>query len=406
VVTSKKIWSSLLCSVVLNGFCAVVVGVFLPLHAQGVLQPILKWFNRVSHLLLLPGTRLFRLFTDLSNLHHISSAGWVKILFLNVIFFWLLAFVIFLLVTRLRRNHRYPLAEDDSGGTVKGLSRRNFLEKGALAAAGCMTGGLGYSFVIEPQWLVVTRQQILIRDLAKGLDGLRVVHLSDIHHGPWFSLESVRRMVEQSNRLNPDLIILTGDYVHKSPAYVQPVVSALRGLKPRIGTVGVLGNHDWYEGADLMRQEFHQAKIPLIDNTRLFVTENRLLQKQSAEGLCLAGVGDFWEGTVDLEGALGTVPNHIPRLLLSHNPDVAEQKSLIEGGYRVDLMACGHTHGGQVRTPWGPPIVPSKFGMKYSRGLAQGPVCPVFVSAGIGMTALPFRLGVPPEIVVLELKRA
>jgi predicted MPP superfamily phosphohydrolase len=86
---------------------------------------------------------------------------------------------------------------------------------------------------------------------------------------------------------------------------------------------------------------------------------------------------------------------------------VAEEPGLARGGRRVDLILSGHTHGGQIRLPLlGAPITCSRFGQKYAVGLVEGPLCPVFISRGIGMSALPLRLGVPPEIAVLELRSA
>ena len=95
----------------------------------------------------------------------------------------------------------------------------------------------------------------------------------------------------------------------------------------------------------------------------------------------------------------------LPRVLLSHNPDVAEEPEFVESGHRVDLMLSGHTHGGQVAIPGvGSPVTNSKFGQKYARGLVRGPVCPVFVSRGLGTTVVPVRLGARPEIAVIELR--
>ena len=119
--------------------------------------------------------------------------------------------------------------------------------------------------------------------------------------------------------------------------------------------------------------------------------------------LSIGGVGDLWEDAVDFERALGGCPTGTPRLLLSHNPDVAEQ---LPAGADVDLMLSGHTHGGQVRLPlFGSPFVPSRFGDKYAGGLVRGPRCRVLVSRGVGATVLPMRFGVRPEIVLLTLHR-
>src|SRR5262249_24297196 len=125
------------------------------------------------------------------------------------------------------------------------------------------------------------------------------------------------------------------------------------------------------------------------------------------QGLAVCGVGDLWEDDQDYERALDDLPEEMPRLLLSHNPDVAEEKSFIRSGLRVDLMLSGHTHGGQIWVPgFGTPIVPSRYGQKYAGGWGGGPPGPVFVSRGLGLSMLPLRRGVTPEIAVLELRTA
>lgn len=232
-----------------------------------------------------------------------------------------------------------------------------------------------------------------------------MVQLSDIHHGPWLSIGYVRSVVEAANRLRPDLIVLTGDYVQSAPAYIVPVVEALSHLRAAIGVVGVLGNHDWWEDGPLTQREFHRHGIPLIDNARLFLTPGRELKVSANEGLCLAGLGDLWEGAPDYGAALAGVPPDMPRLLLSHNPDAAEERAFVRAGHRVDLMLSGHTHGGQIRVPgMGTPAIPSRYGQKYAYGLVRGPACPVMVSSGLGMAILPLRAGAPPEIVEIELR--
>jgi predicted MPP superfamily phosphohydrolase len=274
-------------------------------------------------------------------------------------------------------------------------------------AVGGLAAGLGYGLLVEPRWFAVTHRVMPIRGLPPSLDGLRAVQLSDVHHGPWLSLGQVREVVERTNQLVPDLVFLTGDYVHQSAVYIPPAIKELGQLQPKIGTLAVLGNHDWWEGAALTRAEFARAGIPLIDNARRTLTPDRRLLADANEGLCIAGVGDLWEDRPDYDAALGGVPARVPRVLLSHNPDVAEEGQFVRSGHRVDLMVSGHTHGGQIYIPGlGTPVVPSRYGQKYSQGLVQGPVCPVLISRGIGLTVLPLRLGVRPEITLLELRTA
>jgi predicted MPP superfamily phosphohydrolase len=230
--------------------------------------------------------------------------------------------------------------------------------------------------------------------------------LTDIHHGPWLALPYVREVIDATNELEPDLILLTGDYVHHSPEYIRPVINELSRLRAKVGIVAVLGNHDWWEDGTFTCAELARVGIPRIDNGRRLVTPDWRLVEDTGQGLAIAGVGDLWEDRPDYRMALAGLPDRTPRLLLSHNPDVAEERRFVNSGLRVDLMVSGHTHGGQVAIPFlGTPMVPSRFGQKYAQGLVQGPVCPVFVSRGIGISMLPLRAGVFPEIAVLELQR-
>jgi uncharacterized protein len=168
----------------------------------------------------------------------------------------------------------------------------------------------------------------------------------------------------------------------------------------------VLGNHDYYGDWRLVDAAIRRAGVTVIDNSRVFVDAARTLRAVAPEsGLCLAGVQDFSEATPDVDAALVGVPGDMPRVMLSHNPDVAEV--CIRPDHRVDLLVCGHTHGGQVILPLvGAMFVPSMFGDKYRHGLVQGPRCPVVISAGVGVTVMPVRFGVPPELVEITLAQA
>ena len=293
-----------------------------------------------------------------------------------------------------------------SKGPGQPHSRRRFLLQTSRVLALCAAGAVGYSFLLEPRWFAVTRREIYIRDLHDDLAGLRIVHLTDIHHGPWLSLNYVRQVIDAANALEPDLICLTGDYVHHSAAYIDPVVQEFARLRASVGVVAVLGNHDRWEGVEAMRgRVFRDAGIPLLDNRRLVLTPQRRLAGTAEEGLAVCGVGDLWEDLPDYRLALAGLPAAMPRLLLSHNPDVAEERGLIQSGYRVDLMLSGHTHGGQVVLPLlGPPVTSSRCGQKLRQGLVEGPVCPVFISRGIGVSGFPVRLGRRPEMAVLTLR--
>jgi uncharacterized protein len=282
---------------------------------------------------------------------------------------------------------------------------------GSRAVANAVIGGkrrlAAYKFITGPRRVRITQFEFQLPGLPPELDGLRIVQLSDLHHGPWMPVSFVREIIAKANEFEADIVALTGDYVTNSSRYVKPGIEVLSELRARIGLVAVLGNHDWWEGVDLIRKEFKRIGVPLIDNSRLFISTNRRIVNRCRRGLCIAGVGDQWEDAVDIDKALQGVPEDMPRLLLSHNPDVAEDERLCVGKYRIDLMLAGHLHGGQVKLPIiGSPMLPSRMKKKYAGGLVAGPTCPVFISRGIGTSGVPVRYGCPPEIVVVDLRQA
>lgn len=280
-------------------------------------------------------------------------------------------------------------------------ARRAFVLRAPEAVLATGVGGVAYSTLTGPWSLRVARQGVSVNGLAPGYSGLRVLQISDIHHGPRIPGSFVRHVVRCGLSLNPDLVVLTGDYIHNFPEQADEVAELLQPLVASVPTVGVLGNHDWYGGGLPVRAALERVGVRMIDNDRCWLAESGELADSG--GLCLAGVGDLYEDTVDFDAALSGVPDETPRLLLSHNPDVAELPAL--SSHRVDLMLSGHTHGGQIRLPViGTPGVPSRYGQKYARGLVQGPNCRVHVSAGVGMSIAPVRFGVPPEINLLTLR--
>lgn len=289
-------------------------------------------------------------------------------------------------------------------------SRRAFLLDGPLAvggAAGALVGA--HSVVVAPFDLKIERYTIGVRNLPRGLEGMRVVQISDTHLGPHVPPEFVARVVRESIGLRPDVFLLTGDYVHRgtdcnarAAALFEPLVETGRPV------IGVLGNHDWYgDGRDMARR-LTKVGVRMVDNDRVFIDAamRGVTEEAPAEGVCIAGLGDFGKDTMDFEAAFRGVPEGMARIVLQHQPDAVETREFVEGP-RMDVIFAGHTHGGQIRLPLiGAPVTLSRYGQKYASGLAQGPRCPVVVSRGVGMSFLPVRIGVRPEVVEVTLVRA
>jgi predicted MPP superfamily phosphohydrolase len=238
----------------------------------------------------------------------------------------------------------------------------------------------------------VTDQRIWLNRLPESFRGFRILQLSDIHHSKFFPLDQVARLIELSNRLHPDLIALTGDFVTYSRASIEPVAEMLGQLKARAGVVAVLGNHDFRVGAATIERALYRRGIEVLRN-------RHILLRQEGEVLPVAGVDDYRYGA-DPERALRGIPAGAPTVLLGHNPRLLESVA----GYGVGLVLSGHTHGGQVNLPFlGTIYGRSPERLRYKIGWDRLGDTQIYVSRGIGTIVLPVRLRCPAELPWLEL---
>lgn len=249
-----------------------------------------------------------------------------------------------------------------------------------------------YTF-IEPYWLELKETNIVNKDLPASFENVKIVFVSDIHHGLFFSRARVRNLVQEVNKLNPDIILLGGDYVQGDPKYIQPCFKELKNLKAAIGKFGVLGNHDHWESAELTRKFAGEANIRLLDNKAEWVYKN-------GERIKIGGVGDVFEDIQDINPTTSDAGDRDFVILLSHNPDYAEEIKT----HNVDLVLSGHTHGGQV-TLFGlwAPVLPIE-NKKYRTGLVDTGYTKVIVSNGVGTITPPVRFFARPQINLIRLK--
>lgn len=280
--------------------------------------------------------------------------------------------------------------------------RRAVLLGGSAAVGGLVLGGYGYLF--ERKHFVLEQFALSLPDLPLELEGLRVVLMADWHCGPVCRPDFLLPAIQLANRCHPDVILLPGDFISVSNRYFHEAAELASQLRPRLpqGVLISWGNHDYWGGVDLGEREMPQAGCQILRNRNLLLTPSREFATAGSKGLWLSGLDDLWAGKPDLLGTLGRLPPDMPRLVMSHNPDLAEEQS----GARVDLMVSGHTHGGQIRVPTlGTPVLPSRYGQKYASGWVEAPHYPVYVTRGVGTSSLPIRLGVPPEVTLFELRR-
>lgn len=242
----------------------------------------------------------------------------------------------------------------------------------------------------EANSISIENIKIKLKRLPKELDGFRLVHLSDIHHSPFTSLEHISRVVEVSNRLKPDMFVLTGDYVSHESEYIAPVAEVLAQLKAEYGIYACLGNHDHWTDVELVTHLFRGEGINLLIN------EGFRFETRGAR-FWLAGVDDLMVGKTDVRAALDGSEENEFKLLLAHNPQIVRRAAR----YNVDLMLSGHTHGGQVKLrDEEKRILPRR---RLSSGLHRRQNTQVYITRGIGTVVVPIRYQCPPEISLIEL---
>lgn len=241
------------------------------------------------------------------------------------------------------------------------------------------------------------RVDIPVAGLHPALEGYRIVQVSDLHVGPTIGRRYVRRVVEQSNALRPDLVVLTGDIVDGSPARLAPHVAPLAGLAAVDGTVFILGNHDCYSGARRWIAHFRSLGM------RVLLNEHLALRRGDAT-LVVGGVVDpalrlsepRQLPRPDLAAAPGT--EAALRILLAHNPALAPLGE--KAGFDVQLS--GHTHAGQF-FPW--TLAVRAVHAPHVAGLSRLNRMWVYVSAGTGSWGPPVRFGTVTELTLLRLVR-
>jgi predicted MPP superfamily phosphohydrolase len=242
----------------------------------------------------------------------------------------------------------------------------------------------------------VERVGVPIEGLPPGLDGLRIVQLSDFHLRPFAQPPLVERAVECARRLDPHLVALTGDYVYGRAGDAADVARIVSELEAPLGTYAVLGNHDHWTDARVVLRGLSRWGI------RVLVNEGVPLSHDGAT-LWIAGVDDAMSGTPDFDAALAGRPAGAPAVLLVHEPDVAD--TLPPDG-PVVLQLSGHSHGGQIRLPGGiAPVLPP-LGRRYPWGLRRAPGHWVYTNRGLGVGGIPLRWNNPPEVTLLTLAPA
>ncbi|HZL31443.1 MAG TPA: metallophosphoesterase [Pseudolabrys sp.] len=289
------------------------------------------------------------------------------------------------------------------------LSRRGLLKAGLTltgTAGILMPGAAAYAAMEAANGLSIT-EYALTPPGWSARQRLSIAVIADIHAGgPNMGVARVTQVVDAANALQCDLIVVLGDYFATHPFVTEVVppkawAAELARLRAPLGVFAILGNHDWWYGIAATRAALTSVGLPPMENAAVLLGPR-------GGGFWLAGLGDqlayrlggnHFRGVDDLPGTLARVTTDDPVILLAHEPDIFPAVPA-----RVSLTLAGHTHGGQIRLPFVPPVwTPSQYGARYAYGHIVEGGRHMIVSGGLGTSKVPLRLGVPPEIVRVTL---
>jgi hypothetical protein len=277
------------------------------------------------------------------------------------------------------------------------MTRRQWIEAtSGLILFGGTTATLGWGFVRGRHAFETIEIAVPIVGLPRTLDGYVIAQISDIHAGSFVGESELAEGFALVRRARADLIVVTGDLVDLDPGFAPLVARRLADLRARDGVVVALGNHDYYAGRDQVLAALERAGVDAL------VDRGRVIRPGDTGGFALLGVDDLasprWGGSgPNLDRALSTIPPHLPRVLLSHQP-----QSIDAWAGRIDLQLSGHTHGGQIN----PGFRPADLIFPYVAGTYRVSETTLYVNRGFGTVGPPARVMAPPEVTRIVLVAA
>ncbi|WP_164017865.1 metallophosphoesterase [Pyxidicoccus trucidator] len=260
------------------------------------------------------------------------------------------------------------------------------------ALVGTLSLGVGGDAVLNRPRL--RRRTVRIAGLPEALDGYRIGQLSDVHCGAHVPEAKVAGWVARLNELGLDLVTVTGDLIAHGPSHVEAVARALGGLRAKDGAFACMGNHDYFTDGEHLVRELEWNGLSVLRNRGVVV-------ERGGARLYVAGVDDTWSSRHDLERALAARPEGVPTVLLAHDPDLFPQAQ----ARGVELTLSGHTHGGQLAVPGVRRLSLARFMTRWTSGMYRRGRSWLYVNRGAGTTGPPVRLGAPPELAVITLRR-
>ena len=337
----------------------------------------------------------------------LRELGTLPFLVKGIASIWQVLSVLFLLYVALVKGvyrlsflvkHRKNDAPISANESQFRLSRRRFLKRAVAGFSGMAAWGTFTGVSLARGLPVIESVDLRHPDLPLAFDGMRVVQLSDFHAGPYMSRDDLLRIREMAERLNPDVLVLTGDFADSHPDQVPMIAEALQEMSGKLATFAIPGNHDYLAGIEHVKKGLQEAQLPLL------VNEHRLLTL-SGEHMAVIGLDDRWavrwgKDGPNFQAALEGIPKNAFKLCLSHQPQL--WPACLAHGIHITLS--GHTHGGQIGVPY-TQLSLARLVSPFVAGLYRHGPNKLYVNRGLGTVGLPVRIGVPPEITVIRLLR-
>ncbi|MFT4602701.1 MAG: putative MPP superfamily phosphohydrolase [Arenicella sp.] len=339
---------------------------------------------------------------------------WVMNFWFSFVIFNLIVktgFALFLIIDDLRRLGLFT--KNKITGTASpegGIKRSDFLIKAGLAAASIPLVSLSWGMIAGPYRYKVFSEKVKIPKLPKAFEGLKIVQISDIHSGSFYDKEAVQRGVDMIMAQNADIIFFTGDIVNDKATEMEPYIEMFSEVKAPMGVFSILGNHDYGDYVSWDSEEAHAENNKNIRELhgrmgwRLLLNEHVYLEKGD-DKIGLIGV-ENWGAGFHKEGDLAKAYEGIDadvKLLLSHDPTHFDE--IVKKDFKdINIMFAGHTHGAQMgietaNFKWSP------ISLRYRKwaGLYEENGQYLYINRGFGFLGYAGRLGIMPEITVMEL---
>lgn len=253
-----------------------------------------------------------------------------------------------------------------------------------------------YARYIGTMGLTTKEYTIIDKNIPEGFDGLKIVHFSDIHYNRAITLKKIESIVKEINLIKPDIVVFTGDLLDKDAILTNTDYDELGKILKKInapsGKYAILGNHDY--------EKEEENAIKILKNSNFTYLENTydIIYDKYGNKVFIGGIGSVIQNKDDIDKTLNSLSNKDNisyKIILIHEPDIADE---ITTGYKINLILAGHSHGGQIRLPLIGALYTPPYAKKYQNEYYKINDCNLYISTGIGVSTINYRLWDKPSI--------